>query len=60
MPVPTTIFEGSILRICSVFVLSKDVRKGRKGASGGGKIRTVRSLVSHGMPFGWVAGPMKS
>jgi hypothetical protein len=29
MPVPTTIFEGSILRIYSVFVLDKDVRKGR-------------------------------
>jgi hypothetical protein len=56
---PTTIFEGSILRICSVFVLSQDLRK-RKGASGGGKIRTVRSQVGHGMSSGWVAGPMKS
>ena len=32
----------------------------RKGASGGGKIRTVRTQVGHGMSSGWVAGPMKS
>jgi hypothetical protein len=57
MPAPTTTFEGSMLEI----LLSFRIAKGREETKGvGGKIRTVRSLVGHGMPFGWVAGPMKS
>ena len=35
--------------------LRREEREGR-----GSKIRTVRSLVGHGIHFGWVAGPMKS
>ena len=46
--VPTTIFEGSMLKMRLAFALGWGVMKGRWG-----KIRTVRSLVG-------VAGPMKS
>jgi len=42
-------------KICSVFGIRLR-REERKG--GGGKIRTVRSQVGHGIRFGWVAGPM--
>jgi hypothetical protein len=31
MPVPTTIFKGSMLKICSVLVLGYEVRTGRVG-----------------------------
>ena len=40
--------------------LSFRIRLRREERKGGDKIRTVRSLVGHGIPFGWVASPMKS
>jgi hypothetical protein len=57
MPGPTTTFKESMLKLLLSFRI-RPRREERKG--GGGKIRTVRSLVGHGMPFDWIAGPTKS